>query len=49
MKLFQNMTSGSRRVFNEIEFSEQFLEDLPRNIAAKIGPNWPSVLGGECV
>ena len=26
-----------------------FEEDLPRNIPAKFGPNWPSGLGGEDV
>ena len=36
------------RVFDGIKFCEQFFEeDLPRNIPAKFGPNWPSGLGGE--
>ena len=26
-----------------------FEEDLLRNIPAKVGPNWPSGLGGEAV
>ena len=35
------------RVFDGIKFCEQFYkEDLPRNIPAKFGPNWPSGLGG---
>ena len=36
------------RVFDGIEFCENFFkEDLPRNIPAKFGPNWPVGLGGE--
>ena len=36
------------RVFDGIKFCEQFFkEDLPRNIPAKFGANWPNGLGGE--
>ena len=36
------------RVFDRIKFCEQFFEeDLLRNIPAKFGPNWPSILGGD--
>ena len=37
----------ANRVFDGVKFCEQFKEDLPRNIPAKFGPNWPSRLGGE--
>ena len=34
------------RVFDGIKFCEQFFEeDLPRNIPAKFGPNWPGSFG----
>ena len=36
------------KVFDGIKFCEKkFEEDLPRNIPAKFGPNWPSGLGGD--
>ena len=36
------------RGLDGIKFCEQVLkEDLPRNIPAKVGPNWPRGLGGE--
>ena len=35
------------RVFYEIKFCEQFLEDLQRNIPTKFGPNRPSSLWGD--
>ena len=35
------------RVFDGIKFCEQFLEDLPRNMLAKFGQNWPSGLEEE--
>ena len=37
----------ANRSFDGVKFCEQFKEDLPRNIPAKFGPNWPSRLGGE--
>ena len=33
----------------ESNYENNFREDLPRNIPAKFGPNWPSGLGGEDV
>ena len=38
------------RVFYGIKFCEKFFkEDLPRNISAKFGLDWPNCLGGDDV
>ena len=48
LKKFHFVTMATR-VFDGIKLSTIFKEDLPRNIPAKFGPNWPSGLGGEDV